>query len=142
MLGNPPKRTASGWGAAPRTHSGSDSARPARSSTGTAAAKAAKEALIARAEELSSSTDWGHTAAEYRKLMDDWKASKRASRKDDDALWTRFRAAQDKFFAARQSANEAIDQEFSANLAVKEALVAEAQALLPVTDLAAAKKSL
>ncbi|MGW6172992.1 DUF349 domain-containing protein [Arthrobacter sp. NPDC055138] len=107
-----------------------------------AAAKAAKEALIARAEELSSSTDWGHTAAEYRKLMDDWKASKRASRKDDDALWTRFRAAQDKFFAARQSANEAIDQEFSANLAVKEALVAEAQALLPVTDLAAAKKSL
>ncbi|MFT4468783.1 DUF349 domain-containing protein [Arthrobacter sulfonylureivorans] len=107
-----------------------------------AAAKAAKEALIARAEELSSSTDWGHTAAEYRKLMDEWKASKRASRKDDDALWTRFRAAQDKFFAARQSANEAIDQEFSANLAVKEALVAEAQALLPVTDLAAAKKAL
>ncbi|TJY70512.1 DUF349 domain-containing protein [Arthrobacter sp. CAU 1506] len=107
-----------------------------------AAAKAAKEALIARAEELSSSTDWGHTAAEYRKLMDEWKASKRASRKDDDALWTRFRAAQDKFFAARQSANEAIDQEFSANLAVKEALVVEAQALLPVTDLAAAKKAL
>lgn len=107
-----------------------------------AAAKAAKEALIARAEELSGSTDWGHTAAEYRKLMDEWKASKRASRKDDDALWARFRAAQDKFFAARQSANDAIDQEFAANLVVKEALVAEAQALLPVKDLAAAKKSL
>ena len=35
-----------------------------------------------------------------------------------------------------------IDQEFGANLAVKEALLAEAQALLPVNDLAAAKKSL
>lgn len=107
-----------------------------------AAAKAAKEALIARAEELSNSTDWGPTAGEYRHLMDEWKASKRASRKDDDALWARFRAAQDKFFAARQAANQAIDQEYAANLVVKEALVAEAQALLPITDLGAAKKAL
>jgi len=107
-----------------------------------AEAKAAKEALIARAEELSHSTDWGNTAAEYRRLMDEWKASKRASRKDDDALWSRFRAAQDIFFNARQNANAALDEEFEANLAVKEQLLAEAQALLPITDLAAAKKSL
>ncbi|MFD1212445.1 DUF349 domain-containing protein [Arthrobacter sp. GCM10027362] len=107
-----------------------------------AAAKAAKEALIARAEELSTSTDWGQTAAEYRHLMDEWKASKRASRKDDDALWARFRAAQDKFFSARQAANHALDQEYAANLVVKEALLAEAQSLLPITDLAAAKKAL
>jgi hypothetical protein len=107
-----------------------------------AAAKAAKEALIARAEELSTSTDWGQTAGEYRRLMDEWKASKRASRKDDDALWARFRAAQDQFFTARQAVNQAVDQEYAANLTVKEALVAEAQALLPITDLAAAKKSL
>ncbi len=107
-----------------------------------AAAKTAKEALIARAEELSNSTDWGPTAGEYRHLMDEWKASKRASRKDDDALWARFRAAQDKFFAARQAANQVIDQEYAANLVVKEALVAEAQALLPITDLGAAKKAL
>lgn len=107
-----------------------------------AAAKAGKEALIAAAEELSSSTEWGYAAGEYRRLMDQWKASPRASRKDDDALWTRFRAAQDKFFAARQSANEALDEEFGANLVVKEALIEEAQALLPIKDLAAAKKSL
>ena len=107
-----------------------------------ASAKAAKEALIARAEELSTSTDWGNTAAEYRHLMDDWKASKRASRKDDDALWARFRAAQDKFFAARQAANEVLDEEFAANLVVKEELLKEAQGLLPVTDLAAARKAL
>ena len=105
-------------------------------------AKAAKEALIARAEELSRSTDWGPTAGEYRRLMDEWKASKRASRKDDDALWARFRAAQDVFFEARQSANAAIDEEFGANLIVKEALLVEAKALLPIKDLAATKKSL
>lgn len=107
-----------------------------------AEAKRAKEALIKRAEELSSSTDWGHTAAEYRRLMDEWKTSKRASRKDDDALWSRFRAAQDTFFASRKAANEAIDEEYGANLAVKEALLAEARQLLPVKDPAAARKAL
>ncbi len=60
-----------------------------------ASAKAVKEELIARAEALQSSTDWAATAAEYRKLMDEWKKSRRASRKDDDQLWGRFRAAQD-----------------------------------------------
>ena len=106
------------------------------------AAKRAKEALIARAEELATSTDWGNTAAEYRQLMDEWKASKRASRKDDDALWARFRAAQDTFFAARQAANEVIDEEFAANLTVKEELLKEAQGILPVRDLTAARKAL
>ncbi len=105
-------------------------------------AKRAKEALIRRAEELSTSTDWGHTAAEYRRLMDEWKTSKRASRKDDDALWSRFRAAQDVFFAARKAANEAIDEEYGSNLAVKEALIKEARQLLPVRDATAARKAL
>jgi hypothetical protein len=74
--------------------------------------------------------------------MDQWKASPRASRKDDDALWARFRAAQDVFFTHRQAANDEIDQEYGANLVVKEALLAEANELLPITDLAAAKKAL
>jgi hypothetical protein len=106
------------------------------------AAKAAKEALIAEAEALSSSTDWGYAAGEYRRLMDQWKATPRASRKDDDALWARFRAAQDVFFSNRQAANEQIDQQYTANLAVKEQLITEAQALLPIDDLNAAKKAL
>nr|WP_183513115.1 DUF349 domain-containing protein [Paeniglutamicibacter cryotolerans] len=107
-----------------------------------AEAKSSKEALIARAEELSHSTDWGATAGEYRRLMEEWKLSKRASRKDDDALWARFRAAQDVFFAARTAENDAIDEEFGANLIVKDALLLEAKALLPITNLAAAKKAL
>lgn len=106
------------------------------------AAKAAKEKLIAEAEALSSSTDWGFAAGEYRRLMDEWKASPRASRKDDDALWARFRAAQDVFFTNRQAANDEIDQEYAANLKVKEALLEEANAILPVKDLGAAKKAL
>ena len=74
--------------------------------------------------------------------MAQWKAAGRASRADDDALWARFRAAQDAFFAARDAQSAATDEEFRANLEVKEALLAEAEALLPVTDLAAAKSAL
>ncbi|GAA1411505.1 hypothetical protein AUR04nite_01800 [Glutamicibacter uratoxydans] len=107
-----------------------------------AAAKAVKEELIARAEALQTSTDWAATAAEYRKLMDEWKKSRRASRKDDDQLWGRFRAAQDVFFQARAAANAKIDEEFAANLVVKEALLEEARALLPIQDLATAKAKL
>ncbi|MDZ4092830.1 MAG: DUF349 domain-containing protein [Arthrobacter sp.] len=106
------------------------------------AAKAAKEKLITEAEALSTSTDWGFAAGEYRRLMDQWKASPRASRKDDDALWARFRAAQDVFFTHRQAANDEIDQEYGANLVVKEALLVEANELLPIKDLAATKKAL
>nr|WP_196717555.1 DUF349 domain-containing protein [Actinomyces trachealis] len=104
--------------------------------------KATKEALIRRAEELSSSTDWGNTSAKYRALMEEWKKAGRASRKEDDALWTRFRAAQQVFFDARRAKDEATDAEFAENLKVKEALVAKAEALLPIKDIKAAKKAM
>ncbi|WP_240645834.1 DUF349 domain-containing protein [Georgenia sp. SYP-B2076] len=107
-----------------------------------ASIKDAKEKLIARAEELSTSTDWSRTATAYRQLMDEWKAAGRASRKDDDALWARFRAAQQKFFDARSALNAEVDAEFGENLKVKLALLEEAEALLPVTDVKAAKAAL
>lgn len=107
-----------------------------------ASAKSAKEKLVAEAEALSSSTDWGPTAGAYRDLMARWKAAGRASRKDDDALWARFRAAQDTFFQARDAVNSATDAEYAANLEVKEALLAEAEKLVPVKDLGAAKAAL
>src|SRR5690625_6428541 len=54
-----------------------------------AEAKKVKEDLISRAEALQDSTDWGPTTLKYRDLMNEWKKSPRASRKDDDALWAR-----------------------------------------------------
>ncbi|GEO33370.1 DUF349 domain-containing protein [Cellulomonas aerilata] len=107
-----------------------------------ASARAAKEQLVAQAERLSTSTDWGTTAGAYRDLMAQWKASGRASRKEDDALWARFRAAQDAFFSARDAASAETDAEFRGNLEVKEALLVEAERLVPITDLAAAKAAL
>ncbi len=104
--------------------------------------KRVKEKLIAEAEAMSDSTDWGPTAAAYRDLMDRWKKAGRASRNLDDALWARFRAAQDKFFDARQAVNDEFEKELQANREVKEALLVRAQEILPITDLDAAKKAL
>ena len=103
--------------------------------------KQAKEALCERAEALADSTDWGPTAGKFRDLLTEWKAAGRAAKDLDDALWARFKAAQDKFFAARNAVNAERDVEFGANLAAKEALLAEAEAL-DVSDAEAARKTL
>lgn len=105
-------------------------------------ARALKEQIVAEAEQLSASTDWGQTTAAYRDLMIRWKGAGRAARRDDDALWARFRAAQDAFFAARNMAVSDVDATFRENLTAKEALLAEAEALLPVQDVTAARATL
>ena len=103
--------------------------------------KQAKEALCERAEALADSTDWGPTAGKFRDLLTEWKAAGRAAKDLDDALWARFKAAQDTFFAARNANNAERDAEFGANAAAKEALLAEAEAI-DISDADAARKAL
>lgn len=105
-------------------------------------AKAAKEKLIAEAEALQTSTDWRGTSAAYRDLMDQWKVSGRASRKDDDALWARFRGAQQVFFDSRRAHDQKVDAQYGENLAAKEELARQAEALLPVRDIEGTKAAL
>ncbi|MET7843855.1 DUF349 domain-containing protein [Streptomyces sp. NPDC005356] len=102
-------------------------------------ARQAKEKLVAEAESLSGSTDWGTTAARYRELMTDWKAAGRAQREHEDDLWNRFRGAQDVFFAARSSVFAERDAEQGENLKLKEELADEAEKLLPIGDLKTAR---
>jgi len=102
-------------------------------------ARKTKERLVAEAEALSGSTDWGPTAARYRELMTEWKAAGRAQREHEDDLWNRFRGAQDVFFAARSSVFAERDAEQSENLKLKEELAEEAEKILPVTDLRTAR---
>lgn len=102
-------------------------------------ARKAKEKLVAEAESLSSSTDWGGTAARYRELMAEWKAVGRAQREHEDDLWNRFRGAQDVFFAARGEVFAERDAEQTENLKLKEELAVEAEKLVPVKELKAAR---
>jgi len=94
-----------------------------------AGAREAKEKLCVKAESLVESTDWAATSAEFRKLLVDWKATGRAARDVDDALWSRFKGAQDTFFKARNAATAERDAELHANAAAKEALLSEAEKL-------------
>ena len=94
-----------------------------------ATAKEAKEKLVERAEAMSESSDWKETAAAMRELMTEWKAAPRAGREVEDALWTRFRAAQDAFFARRTGVFAERDAEQVENLKKKEAIIADAEAL-------------
>lgn len=106
-----------------------------------AGARQAKEALCERAEALADSTDWGPTAAAFRDLLAEWKAAGRASKDVDDALWQRFKAAQDTFFRARNAVSAERDAEFRANAAAKEALLAEAEKI-DTSDSVAARSAL
>lgn len=98
------------------------------------AARVEKEAILAEAEPLATSTEWADTARRFRDLMARWKAAGPAPREVDQVLWQRFRAAQDGFFAARAAAGEHRDRELRDHLEAKEQLLVEAEALLPVTD--------
>ncbi|MEU0541376.1 DUF349 domain-containing protein [Nocardia sp. NPDC005978] len=107
-----------------------------------ASAKSHKEELCVRAEELSGSTDWAGTAAVFRDLLAEWKGSGRAPREADEQLWKRFKAAQDVFFAARNSAASERDAEFEHNATAKEELLLHYENLNPETGLDAARASL
>ncbi len=104
-------------------------------------AREIKERLVVEAQELATSTEWGPTSGKYRDLMRKWKAAGPAPKGVDERLWKRFRAAQDTFFGARDASNAEVDKEQAVNAERKEALLVEAEALLPVRDLQAAKSS-
>ncbi|WP_067841735.1 DUF349 domain-containing protein [Nocardia lijiangensis] len=107
-----------------------------------AAAKARKEELCVRAEELSGSTDWVGTAAVFRDLLTEWKAAGRAPREADEALWRRFKSAQDVFFAARNAAVSERDAEFEENASAKEELLHAYDHIDPANGLDTARAQL
>jgi hypothetical protein len=90
-------------------------------------AKTIKEGLAAKAEELAKSDDWKQTASDLKELMAEWKAAPRGSRDVDDALWARFRAAQDEFFQRRSGVLAERDAEQVQNQHAKEAIIAAAR---------------
>jgi uncharacterized protein DUF349 len=104
-------------------------------------AKAAKEELVERAEALSESSDWKETTATMRELMTEWKGAPRAARDVEDALWTRFRAAQDAFFSRRSGVFAERDAEQVENQKQKEAIIEQAEKL-SLDDPQAAQASL
>jgi hypothetical protein len=101
-------------------------------------AKATKEGLVKRAEALA--TKGADSVVEYRKLLDEWKAAGRT--KNDDALWSSFKAAGDTIYAAKGEQMAQVSASQSEALTSKLALLDEAKAIDPQKDLAKAKQLL
>ena len=102
--------------------------------------KQRKERIIAAAEALAPRGIDGIPS--YRALLDDWKAAGRASRKVDDQLWARFKAAGDVLYAAKAAEVAQTNEEYTANLTAKEAILADAAPILEIAEHQAARKQL
>lgn len=100
----------------------------------------AKRALIARAEALAGKGAAG--IDEYRGLLDQWKQAGRSGRKQDDALWDKFKAAGDVLYAAKAERTAVENAEYGANLEQKLAVLAEGEAILAITEVEQARAAL
>lgn len=107
-----------------------------------AGARNRKDELVTRAEELATATDWGAATGRFRELMTEWKVAGRAPREAEDALWRRFKTAQDAFFTARNAAASERDAEFTGNADTKLALLVAAEKLDPARDVDGARHAL
>jgi hypothetical protein len=74
--------------------------------------------------------------------MDLWKEAGRGKKNDDAKLWSRFKAAQDQFFTAKNADLEKRDVTMATNLAKREELLTLIEAILPISDVKTARKTL
>lgn len=101
--------------------------------------EAGKIAICERVEaldfsKLDSFNAWEKMTETIKEAQDDWKKLGFASRKMNNALFARFRATCDTFFAIKAAYYKSVKDEFARNLAAKTALADEAEALKDSTD--------
>ena len=99
-----------------------------------------KQHLIEQAEALAPQGADGVSA--YRALLDEWKKAGRSGKKQDDAMWAKFKAAGDVLYSVKSEVEAQDNEEFSANLVLKLELLTEAETLLTTTDRNAARDTL
>ncbi len=102
--------------------------------------KSRKEALVARAKELSSSDEWESTFEEMKSMMADWRTIGSAGNRDiDNKLWDAFRGAQNAFFDRRFESQAKREQEAREAVKGKEQIVQAVEALAYSGDPVAAQ---
>jgi len=88
-----------------------------------------KEGICQEAAALADSMAWRKAADQLKALQAEWKGLPFTTRKEEDPLYTRFRAACDTFFARRQAHYQELEQEQQANREQKNKLCEAAEAL-------------
>ena len=99
----------------------------------------AKKALCEKAEELiaedyASVNAWQKKSTELSEIFGVWKTVGPASKKDNEEIWARFRAAMDTFFAKKKEFFASLKDHQTENLERKTQLCIEAEALMDSTD--------
>jgi hypothetical protein len=95
-----------------------------------------KTELCELAEALKNLEDPDEAAEEMQKLFAEWKQIGPVPREKNDALWERFRVAQDVAYQRRKQKFEDKDREREENLKLKEALCIDSEALAAREDFA------
>ncbi|GAA4847066.1 DUF349 domain-containing protein [Algivirga pacifica] len=84
-----------------------------------------KKQLVAKAEELSESTDWRSTGDKLKQLQADWKKIGPVPEKVRDEVYAAFKKACDTFFENRRNNRKEEDKVFIENLKKKEDICLE-----------------
>ncbi len=100
---------------------------------------AAKTALCEKLEEiaereLKSSAEWNAVAKEIGEIQKEWKKIGFATKKENQKIYERFRAACDKFFERKRESYNNLKSGLNENYAKKVALCEEAEALKTSTE--------
>jgi len=100
---------------------------------------AAKEALCEKVEEIAnreikSSGEWTSATKEITDIQAEWRKIGFATKKENQKIYDRFRAACDKFFAAKKEFYGAFKGEKDDNLAKKQAIIDKANELKNSTE--------
>ena len=99
----------------------------------------AKEELCAQVEEIAareitSSSEWNALSKEIEQLQARWRTIGFATRKDNQKVYDRFRAACDQFFERKRASFTEFKDSMNANLEKKMAIIEEAESLKDSTD--------
>ena len=99
----------------------------------------AKKALCEEVEaiankEITSSTEWNALSKQIEEIQAKWRTIGFATRKENQKVYDRFRAACDKFFERKRASFSEFKDSMNANLEKKMAIIAEAEQLKDSTD--------
>ena len=86
------------------------------------------------AREISSSAEWNALSKEIEDLQAEWRKIGFATKKENQRIYDRFRAACDKFFGRKREFYASIKENMSENLARKQAIIEQAEALKTSTE--------
>ena len=99
----------------------------------------AKTALCEQVEaiaekEITSSTQWNTLSKEIEEIQAKWRTIGFATRKENQKIYDRFRAACDKFYGRKRASLTEFKDSMNANLEKKMAIIEEAESLKTSTD--------